>query len=560
MERSDINSMEQILDQIEFSRTPEVGEVVKAKVIQVGDTEVIVDIGGKFEGFINSQHLLKPIKEYKIGEEIFARVSKVSEDLGRVLLTEKGYYLSKTLREIEKAFNSDQPIVEGEIVDEIKGGYRVLVKDVIEAFLPGSHADFRRNDHPKGKRYKFMIIDFKRGRRGYNVVLSRKAILEKELEDFFDKISEGTVIEGIVENVRNFGAFVNLGPVTGIIPASEISWDPELRPFDVCKKGQKVKVFVLEIDRPKKKVTLSLKRLTIDPWENVSEKYSVGDIVSGTVKKIFPFGFTVKLEPGIEGMVHISEVFWGSKKRDIREVVSENQTVKVEILSINPEERKISLSFKNAQGNPWEKIEERYKAGDIIEGTVTRILPTGVIVEIEDGVTGFIHISELSWSFVDSVDSIVKNGDRIRVKILSIEPEKKKISLSLKKAQPDPWEKVVEEIKEGSTIKGKVIKISETGAIVNIEKYGVDAFLPASQISVERINKIDEVLKNGDEVEAKVIRLVYKPEEDKRDMVISIRQLILGKEKEEYKKYIQEHSGESLTLGEILNEKEGDIQ
>lgn len=552
--------MEQVLEQIEFSKTPEVGEVVKAKVIQVGDTEVIVDIGGKFEGFINSQHLLKPIKEYKIGEEIVARVSKVSEDLGRVLLTEKGYHFSKALREIEKVFNSDQPIVEGKIIEEVKGGYKVLVNGLIEAFLPGSHANFRRNENYKGKRYRFMIIDFKRSRRGYNLVVSRKAIMDREIEDFFNKISDGNVIEGIVENVRNFGVFVNLGPVTGIIPASEISWDPELRPFDVCKKGQKVKVLVLEADKSKKKVTLSLKRLTVDPWENVSEKYSVGDIVSGTVKKIFPFGFTVKLEPGVEGLVHISEVFWGSKKRDIREVVSENQTVKVEILSINPEERKISLSFKNAQGNPWEKIEERYKVNDIIEGTVTRILPTGVIVEIEDGVTGFIHVSELSWSFVDSVDSIVKSGDNIKVKILSIEPEKKRISLSLKRTQPDPWEKVAVEIKEGSTIKGKVIKIGETGAIVNIEKYGVDAFLPASQVSMERINKIDEVLKSGDEIEAKVIRLVYKPEEDKRDMVISIKQLILDKEKEEYQKYIQEHSGKSLTLSEILKEKEGDIQ
>ena len=560
MEKSDINNMEQALDYIEkLSKIPEVGEVIQAKVIQVGDNEVIVDIGGKFEGFINSEHLLKSPKNYKIGEEITARVSKVSEDAGRVLLTEKGYHLSKTLKNIERIFNSDHPIIEGKVIGKTKGGYKVLIDKTVEGFLPGSHANFKRGENYKSKKYKFMIIDFKRGRRGYNLVLSRKAIFEKELEDFFNKISDGGILEGVVENVRNFGVFVNLGPITGLIPASEISWDPEIKPFDVCRRGQKIKVVVLKIDKSKRKITLSLKRLTVDPWENVTEKYSVGDIVSGTVKKIFPFGFTVKLEPGVEGLVHISEVFWGSKKRDIKEVINENQNVKVEILSINPEERKISLSFKKAQGDPWDKIEEKYKVDDIVEGTIIRILPTGVIVELEDGVTGFVHVSELSWSFVDSVDNIVKEGEKVKTKILSIEPEKRKIALSLKRAQPDPWESLVSELKEGSIVKGKVIKIGDRGAIINIEKYNVDAFLPISQISLERITKVEEALKNGDIIEAKIIRLVYKPEEDKRDMIISIKQLMLDKEREEYKKYIQEHSGETLTLGDILKKKEESI-
>jgi len=557
MEKSDINNMEQALDYIDnLSKIPEVGDVIKAKVIQVGENEIVLDIWGKFEGFINSAHLLKSPKNYRIGEEVTARVSKISEDDGRVLLSEKGYYLSKTLRDIENIFKSNQPILEGEVVKEIKGGYKILVGMVVEGFLPRSHANFKKNENYRSRKYKFMIIDFKRNRRSYNLVLSRKAMFEREIEDFFNKISENSIVEGVVENIKNFGVFVNLGPISGLIPVSEISWDPELKPFDVCKRGQKIKTIVLEADRSKKKITLSLKRLTIDPWENVSEKYSVGDIVNGVVRKIFPFGFTVKIEPGVEGMVHISEVFWGSKKRDLREIVSENQNVKVEILDINPEERKISLSFKRAQGDPWNNIEDKYKIDDVVEGIITRVLPTGVIVELEDGVTGFVHVSELSWSFVDSIDSIVKEGEKIKVKILSIDREKRKMSLSLKRTQSDPWQKLVTNLREGDVIKGKAIKISDTGVIVKIEEYGVDAFLPISQISTERISKIEDVVKNGDVIEAKIIRLIYKPEEDKRDMVISIKQLILDKEKEEYKKYMQDHSSETLTIGDILREKE----
>lgn len=557
MEKSDINNMEQALDYINnLSKIPEVGDVVKAKVIQVGENEIVLDIGGKFEGFINSNHLLKSPEDYEIGEEITAKVSKISENDGRVLLSERGYYLSKTLKDIENIFRSTQPILEGEVVEEVKGGYKVLVNKVVEGFLPGSHANFKKNENYRSRKYRFMIIDFKRNRRGYNLVLSRKAIREKEIENFFNEISKSSTVEGIVESIKNFGVFVNLGPVSGLIPASEISWDPELKPIDVCKRGQKVKAKVLEIDRSKKRITLSLKQLTADPWENVSEKYSVGDVVSGTVKKIFPFGFTVKIEPGIEGMVHISEVFWGSKKRDLREVVNENQRVNVEILDIKPEERKISLSFKRAQGDPWDNVENKYKVDSIVEGVITRVLPTGIIVELEDGVSGFVHVSELSWSFVDSVDSIVKEGERIKVKILSIDPEKRRISLSLKRTQSDPWQKLVTDLKEGDVVEGKVIRLSETGAVVRIKGYEVDAFLPTSQVSTKRVSKIEDVLKNGEIVEAKIIRLVYKPEEDKRDMVISIKQLILDKEREEYRRYMQDHSGENLTIGDILKEKE----
>ena len=558
MRREDITSMEDVVSHLDgVAGAPKPGDVVKSKIIEISNNEIVLDLGGKFEGFISLEHLVKPISDYKLGEEIIARVSRVLEDEGRVLLTEKGYLLSKILADIERSFNEGDRTVEGKIEGEIKGGYSVSIGGIVKGFLPYSQSMFRRNERVVGKQFKFYILDFQRRRRNYNLVLSRKRLKELEVEKFMKKIEVGQEIEGTVESVRSIGVFVNLGPVTGFIPPSEISWDDSLRPRDVCKKNQRIKVKVINKDEAEGKVTLSLKRMTPDPWESVDEKYKVGDVVSGTVKKIFPFGFTVKLEPGVEGLVHISEIFWGSRRKNIRDVVRVNQRVNVEILKIDKKNRKISLSFKRAKGDPWENIEQRYPIGTKVKGRITKVLPIGVIVDIEDGVSGFVHVSELSWNFVDNVENLVEMDQEVECVVLSMDKEKRKLGLSLKRAREDPWKKVAEELRVGDKVSGEVVRMIDTGAFVMIDGYGIEAFLPVSQVSMDRVGKIEDILQIGQKIEAKIIRMVYNPENDTRNMVISMKQIQLEKEREEYEKYMKEHAGSTLTLEEFLKEKYG---
>jgi len=536
------------------------GMVVKGVVVSKRSDGVLVDLRTKSEGFVPHNELLRPVERYREGEEIevlVIRVPRGDEEEELIRASEKQPVIRKILDKIERAYHEGSPVL-GRIVDRQKGGYVVEIDGVIKAFLPGSHSMLERSDRIPRKAMEFAIIDFRRQRRDqYNVVVSRKELEEREIRKFFESVQVGSVVEGIVEAVKDFGAFVKLtDKITALLPRSEINWETNPNPRDHFKRRQRVRAKVIDMDPEERKVTLSTKALIPDPWEGIEERYRVGERYSGTVKTIAPFGFFVELEPGIEGLVHISEVFWGNIKKDVSEAVSVGETVEVEVLEVNPEERKIALSYKRAKGDPWERIEEIYSEGSVHEGVVAKILPTGAIVELEDGVSGLVHLSELSWGYVEEPEEVVKVGDRVLVKVISLDKANRRMKLSLRQAQGNPWEELAQKLKRGSVVKAVVRRVINSGVIVELVEGNVEAFIPAAHASAELKRDLKELFKPGDVVEAVVMKLSTETELGRRNLILSIRELEIAKEKLEYKKMQEKEIEEAkITLGDLLKEK-----
>jgi len=535
------------------------GMVVKGVVVSKRSDGVLVDLRTKSEGFVPQNELLRPVERYREGEEIEVLVTRVprgdEEELIRA--SEKQPVIRKILDKIERAYREDSPVL-GRIVDRQKGGYVVEIDGVIKAFLPGSHSMLERADRIPRKALEFAIIDFRRQRRDrYNIVVSRKELEEKEIRKFFESVQVGSVIEGTVESVKDFGAFVKLtDKITALLPRSEINWETNPNPRDHFKRRQKVRAKVIDMDPEERKVTLSTKALIPDPWEGVEERYRVGERYSGTVKTIVPFGFFVELEPGVEGLVHISEVFWGNIKKDVSEAVSVGETIEVEVLEVNPKERKIALSYKRVKGDPWERIEKVYSEGSVHEGVVVKILPTGAIIELEDGVSGLVHLSELSWGYVEEPEEVVKVGDRVSAKVISLDKVNRRIKLSLRQAQGNPWEKLAQKLKRGSVVKAVVRRVINSGVVVELVEGNVEAFIPAAHASTELKRNLKELFKPGDVVEAVVMKLSTETELGRRNLILSIRELEIAKEKLEYEKMQEKEIEEAkITLGDLLKEK-----
>jgi small subunit ribosomal protein S1 len=399
------------------------------------------------------------------------------------------------------------------------------------------------------------VLRFKRQRNGINVVVSLKAFQDEAIKDYFEKLEVDQVVEGTVESIKNFGAFVRLNDnVTALIPASEMSWDPGVRISDLLKIGSTVKAKIIGIDENEKKISLSLKQMSEDPWATLEDRYPVGSTAVGIVKNITPFGFFVSLEPGVEGLVHISEVFWGNIKKDLKSVVEVGDEVKVNIKEINVEKRTLSLSYREAMGDPWENIGQKYSEGDIVKAKTAKVLPTGVILELEEYVSGFVPVSEVSWNFVDRIEDVVREGDETEVKILSIDSVNRRMRLSIKQATADPWERVSRELSVGDYISGTVTRLTKSGAIVMVDSYGVEAFLPVSQVSIERVENIEDAVSIGNHDQYKIIRLVYDPDNDTRNMVVSIRQLIKDKEAAESEEVMKDLNGNGMTISSNLGE------
>lgn len=552
-------SMEDVMEQMDdFSFRK--GTYTEAEVYSTQPDGILILLNGKLDGFVREDELVNPIDEYKVGDRINVSVMKINEDEGRTLASEKRAYYKTVLKEVEDAYKNGDP-VKGEIIGEIKSGYLVRLKKAVNAFLPGSHSGLRKGEKYPDKSLNFKILEFKKRNRGRNnIVVSLTELKDERIQKYFSELIEGQVVEGTVEAIKNFGAFVKLTEdITGLIPASEVSWVSE-RISNVIKKNDKVKTKIIDINPKEKKVTLSLKRMTEDPWENIEEKYPVDTVVKGEVKSIVPFGFFVMLEPGVEGLVHTSEVFWGNVKKSLHDVVSVGDKVEVKVKEVNPEERTIALSYREAVGDPWENIEKKYSVDDIVEGKIVKVLPTGAIMEIEEYVSGFVPVSEISWNFVDEVEDAVSEGEKKKAMIISLDKENRRMRLSLKKATEDPWKRVKKELDVGDHVRGKVARLTKSGAIVLINDYNVEGFLPVSQVSAERVENIEDAVNIGDEKDFKIIRLVYDPENDVRNMVISIRQYFKDKERQEaretLKKINEEKSSDKPTsVGEKIKEK-----
>src|SRR6056297_3145246 len=460
----EITNMEEVMEELERSETfladPKKGSLVTVQVWEVHDNELLVKSGGKSEGLIAKEDLVKDISEYQPGDQLDGIITYINEEDGHIKISEKKRVMKEILNNLKDYHKNETP-VKGTIVAKNKGGYVVKLFGVLQAFLPASHSMLDRNADVEGQEMEFEIIDLRYRRKGNpNIVLSRKKLQQKVIDEFLNKVSEGKVIEGTVEGIEKFGVFVDLGPVTGLIPRSELTYDRELNPREVVDLGDPIKAVVLRVDKKEEKVTLSRKELQPDPWKNVTEKYPVGSRVKGEVIRILPFGFVVKIEPGLEGLVHSSEIFWTNRRMDIRSIVDIGETVEVEVIGVDTDKRKMSLSLKRVKGNPWENVEEKFPIGEIFDARIVKILPSGVIAELDDDISGFVHVTELSWNFLDNIEDVYSVGDEVKVYVMEVLPEQQRIRLSIRKVTEDPWEKAHKDLKKGDEVKGKIVRLT----------------------------------------------------------------------------------------------------
>ncbi|OQY06465.1 MAG: 30S ribosomal protein S1 [Desulfobacteraceae bacterium 4572_123] len=548
-------TMESLMDMYEesFKRFAE-GEVVVGRIISVDKDYVLVDIGYKSEGQIR-------INEFKDEEgNVNARVDDTvevmvewwdEEDEVVVLSKEKAAKV-KVWEEIKKAYDDDG-IIDGVITNRVKGGFSVDIG--VQAFLPGSQADLRpiRNlDEMVGQTFTFKILKYNRKRS--NIVLSRRVILEQELEsqrtETLASIEEGKVINGIVKNITEYGVFVDLGGVDGLLHITDISWGRVKHPSELFAVGDDIRVKILTLDLERERVSLGMKQLTQDPWIRAAEQYPVGSKIEGRVVSLTEYGAFIELEEGIEGLIHVSEMSWTRKVRHPSKIVSVGEEVEAIVLDINPGNRRISLGMKQVSPNPWDVISDKYPVGTIIEGKIKNITDFGLFVGIDEGIDGLVHISDISWvKRIKHPSEMFKKGDLVQAIVLEIDKGNERFSLGIKQMQPDPWETVRERYALNKEITGTVTNVTDFGVFVELEE-GVEGLVHVSEISKEKIKTPVGQFNVGDLLTAKVMNV----NSDERRIALSVKRLKIEDEKELLNDYVSNIKPPTSSFGEILRE------
>jgi small subunit ribosomal protein S1 len=540
----------------ESLRSVKPGGIVKGTVVGITATHVLIDVGYKSEGQIPLHEFMDRAGnlQVKTGDEVDVFFDSSEGEGGGIVLSRQRAQNIKVWEDIETAFNEGTPI-EGVIVGKVKGGFKVDVG--VPGFLPGSHVDIRpsRNlDKFIGTRDRFAILKFNR-QRG-NVVLSRRALLEKERDSLKQEVlkvlEEGVILEGTVKNITGYGAFVDLGGIDGILHISDMSWGRISHPSEVLQVGEKVKVVVLKFDPEKERISLGMKQLTPDPWHTVAERYPVGVRVQGKVISLMDYGAFVEIESGIEGLIHISEMSWTRKISHPSKILQVGQAVEVVILNVDPEHRRISLGLKQVMPNPWEEAKEKYPVGSIVQGPVRNITDFGIFVGIEEGIDGLVHVSDLHWTKkIKHPSELYKKGDIVEAKVLGVNVENERFSLGIKQLTTDPWKIIAERYPLGSRIKGQITSIPDFGVFVRLEE-GVEGLIHVSQLSTERIDKPSSLFKVGDEVEAEVINV----DVNERKIGLSIRALRKSEERQEMESYLKrDKQGGMFSFESLLNEE-----
>ncbi len=485
------------------------GEIVKSKVLRVTESHVILDVGFKSEGAV-------PIEEFKDpgaiapGDEVEVLLERLEDEEGSIVLSKKKADFMRVWEKIRQAYENDEP-VSGMLQKKIKGGVVVDLMGV-DAFLPGSQIALRRVpniDELLGNKYEFKIIKLNKRRR--NIVVSRRVILEAERAEKREHLMKELQVEqvrtGVVKNVTDFGAFIDLGGVDGLLHITDMSWGRVSHPSEMVDLGQEIEVKVLDIDWDRERISLGLKQLHAYPWENVADKYPVGARVQGKVVSITNYGAFVELEPGIEGLVHISEMSWTRSVRHPSKIVSIGETIEAVVLKVDPEEEKISLGMKQTEQDPWMMLPMKYPVGTRISGKVRNLTSFGAFVEIEPGIDGLIHISDMSWTKrVQHPSEIVKKGETVEVMILNIDPENKRISLGLKQLQEDPWLKIAETHPVGMELEGKIARYQDNGIVVDLGA-DLEGFVPQSQLPLAENQDVESETKINQGVALKVLEV-----------------------------------------------------
>jgi small subunit ribosomal protein S1 len=463
----------------------EEGEIVKSRVLDIRDNMVVLDIGFKSEGTIPLEEF-KDLPDLKPGDEVEVLLEHLEDQEGSVVLSKKKADFMRVWERIRVAYENDEP-VRGALIKKIKGGVVVDLMGV-DAFLPGSQIALRRVpnvDELLGQTFDFKIIKLNKRRR--NIVVSRRVILEQERagkrEKLMKELQKDQVRKGVVKNITDFGAFIDLGGVDGLLHITDMSYGRIQHPSEMVHIGQELEVKVLDIDWDRERISLGLKQLQSYPWKDVAEKYPVGTRVSGKVVSITNYGAFIELEPGIEGLVHISEMSWTRNVRHPSKLVSIGETIEAVVLKVDPNEEKISLGMKQTEQDPWMMLPEKYPVGTRLNGKVRNLTSFGAFVEIEPGIDGLIHISDMSWTKrVQHPSEVVKKGDSVDVVILNVDAENKRISLGLKQATEDPWLRIGETYPVGTELRGKVVRLMDKGVVVDIGN-DIEGFVPVSQLN-----------------------------------------------------------------------------
>src|SRR5688500_8295116 len=486
------------------------GEIVKSRVIAIRDNMVILDIGFKSEGAV-PQEEFKDFPDLKPGDEVEVLLEHLEDNEGAVVLSKKKADFMRVWERIRVAYESDQP-VEGTLVKKIKGGVVVDLMGV-DAFLPGSQIALRRVpniDELHDQKNEFKIIKHNKRRR--NIVVSRRVILENERagkrEKLMKELEKDQVRKGVVKNITDFGAFIDLGGVDGLLHITDMSWGRIQHPSEMVQIGNEVEVKVLDIDWQRERISLGLKQLHQYPWKDVAEKYPVGTRVQGKVVSITNYGAFIELEPGIEGLVHISEMSWTRNVRHPSKLVSIGETIEAVVLKVDPNEEKISLGMKQTEQDPWMMLPQKYPIGTRLSGKVRNLTSFGAFVEIEPGIDGLIHISDMSWTKrVQHPSEVVKKGDSVDVVILNIDSENKRISLGLKQAEEDPWLRIGETYPVGTEMRSKVVRLMDKGVVVDIGN-DIEGFVPISQLGQgATVNSPADVVYEGMNLDVRVLEV-----------------------------------------------------
>jgi small subunit ribosomal protein S1 len=536
----------------ESLRSVEEGEIVRGIVIGVDEDFVTVDIGYKSEGQIPAHQFRTKNGDLsiKMGDEVDVLVERKGVEDGLLVLSKDRADKAKAWREASQAYREGE-LVEGQVVGKVKGGLSVDIG--ITAFLPGSQVDIRpvRNlDRFIGQRLRFRVIKCNRKRN--NVVLSRRSLLEEERRELraetLKSLREGEMLEGVVKNITDYGAFVDLGGIDGLLHITDISWGRISHPSEKVSVGDRIRVKILHYDPETERVSLGLKQTVVDPWDHAQEAYPIGSRVKGTVVSITDYGAFVQLEEGIEGLVHISEMSWTKKLKHPSKVVMVGDTVEAVVLDIDPSKKRISLGMRQVEPNPWTVIESKYPVGSRISGKIKTITDFGVFVGFEEGIDGLIHVSEMSWTKkIRNPAEMFKKGEEIEAVVLSIDKENERFSLGLKQLMADPWEEIPTRYRVGDRVKGKVTNTTDFGAFVELEP-DIEGLIHVSELSREKVDHPSDVVAVGDTVEAVVIHVDRR----ERRIGLSIKNLKEWDEKEAYDRYLSEQSSTGSSLGELI--------
>ncbi|HKT33062.1 MAG TPA: 30S ribosomal protein S1 [Gammaproteobacteria bacterium] len=534
------------------------GAILKARVMEIRPDVVIVNAGLKSEGVIPAEQFRNESGELEIavGDDVEVALDAVEDGFGETRLSREKAKRARSWSRLEEAFTSGA-IVKGFISGKVKGGFTVEV-DGVRAFLPGSLVDVRPVRDPvylEGKELEFKVI--KLDQRRNNVVVSRRAVVEQEYsaerDQLLENLQEGAVVKGIVKNLTEYGAFVDLGGIDGLLHITDMAWKRVKHPSEVVSVGQELEVKVLKFDRERNRVSLGLKQLGDDPWVDITRRYPTSTRLFGKVTNLADYGCFVEVEPGVEGLVHVSEMDWTNKNVNPAKVVQVGDEVEVMVLEIDEERRRISLGMKQCKPNPWEEFAANHNKGDRIRGKIKSITDFGIFVGLEGGIDGLVHLSDIAWDTPgEEAVRNYKKSDEVEAVVLAVDAQRERISLGIKQLQKDPFSNFLAEHPKGSMVKGKVTSVDAKGAVVDLGN-GIEGYLRASELSRDRVEDARTVLKEGDEVETRFVGVDRK----NRSLSLSVKAREIEEEAQALEDYARNAVSSTTTLGDLLKEHIG---